>query len=74
MAIELRMKRPGEQYSIYKNHPESSEGGKSPDTDKPANPPAGTDEDKGKAAPPASTDSPAPQPDAQPSQSQPQPK
>ena len=28
MAIEIRMKRPGEQYSIYKNHPETSEGGK----------------------------------------------
>jgi hypothetical protein len=29
MAIDIRMKRPGEQYSIYKNHPETSEGGKS---------------------------------------------
>ncbi|MGD0802277.1 MAG: carboxypeptidase-like regulatory domain-containing protein [Terracidiphilus sp.] len=38
MAIEIRMKRPGEQYSIYKHHPEKSEGGKSPDADKPANP------------------------------------
>jgi hypothetical protein len=28
MAIDIRMKRPGEQYSIYKNHPETSEGGK----------------------------------------------
>jgi|SRR5271166_2237873 len=28
MTIEIRMKRPGEQYSIYKNHPETSEGGK----------------------------------------------
>jgi hypothetical protein len=28
MAIEIKMKRPGEQYSIYKNHPEKSEGGK----------------------------------------------
>jgi hypothetical protein len=28
MAIEVRMKRPGEQYSIYKPHPETSEGGK----------------------------------------------
>lgn len=33
MALEIRMKRPGEQYSIYKPHPES--GG-----DKPATPPA----------------------------------
>lgn len=38
MAIEIRMKRPGEQYSIYKKHPETSEGGK--DSTKPANPPA----------------------------------
>jgi len=28
MAIEIKMKRPGEQYSIYKKHPEKSEGGK----------------------------------------------
>jgi len=74
MAFEIHMKRPGEQYSIYKNHPESSEGGKSPDTDKPANPPAGSGGDAGKSAPPASTDNLAPQPDTQPGQSQPQPK
>jgi hypothetical protein len=49
------MKRPGEQYSIYKKHPETSEGGKSPDA-----PPA-----------PPSKDKPAVQPDAQPSQAQP---
>jgi hypothetical protein len=28
MAFEIRMKRPGEQYSIYKDHPEKSVGGK----------------------------------------------
>jgi hypothetical protein len=28
MAIEIRMKRPGEQYSIYKEHPAAPEGGK----------------------------------------------
>jgi hypothetical protein len=28
MAIEIRMKRPGEQYSIYKKHTETQEGGK----------------------------------------------
>jgi hypothetical protein len=39
MAIEVKMKRPGEQYSIYKKHDGSQEGGKSSDTDKPANPP-----------------------------------
>jgi hypothetical protein len=31
MAIEVRMKRPGEQYSIYKDHPESSDDSKSKD-------------------------------------------
>ncbi|MFY9852396.1 MAG: carboxypeptidase-like regulatory domain-containing protein [Terracidiphilus sp.] len=41
MSIDIRMKRPGEQYSIYKKHPETSEGGKSSSpapapTDKPA--------------------------------------
>jgi hypothetical protein len=60
MAIEIRMKRPGEQYSIYKPHPEKSEGGKSPDAGKPANPPAGTA--------PAAKDQPAAQPGAPPSQ------
>jgi hypothetical protein len=30
MAIEIRMKRPGEQYSIYKSHDGSAVGGKSP--------------------------------------------
>jgi 5-hydroxyisourate hydrolase-like protein (transthyretin family) len=28
MAIEIRMRRPGEQYSIYKDHPPAAEGGK----------------------------------------------
>jgi hypothetical protein len=28
LSIEIRMKRPGEQYSIYKAHPEKSQGGK----------------------------------------------
>jgi hypothetical protein len=31
MAIEVRMKRPGEQYSIYKSHPDDSQ---DPDKDK----------------------------------------
>jgi hypothetical protein len=53
--IDIRMKRPGEQYSIYKKHPETSEGGKSP----------------GPAPAPASKDKPAAQPDAQPTQPQP---
>jgi len=37
MAIEIKMKRPGEQYSIYKQHDGSQQGGK--DADKPASPP-----------------------------------
>jgi hypothetical protein len=41
MAIEVKMKRPGEQYSIYKNHPETSVGGKdSAPAPPPATPPA----------------------------------
>jgi hypothetical protein len=74
MAIDIRMKRPGEQYSIYKKHADTLEGGKSPDAAEPANPPAGTDKDAGKgAAAPESKDKSAAQPDAQstPSQSQP---
>ncbi|MGA3373315.1 MAG: hypothetical protein ABSC48_16285 [Terracidiphilus sp.] len=62
MAIEIRMKRPGEQYSIYKKHPEKSEGGKDPDAAKPANPPAGAT---------APANKPAAQPGAPPSQPQP---
>ena len=36
MAIEIRMKRPGEQYSIYKNHGEAADAGKDAPKDKPA--------------------------------------
>src|ERR1035438_106172 len=32
MAIEIRMRRPGEQYSIYKKHEAAQEGGKNPET------------------------------------------
>jgi hypothetical protein len=56
--IEIRMKRPGEQYSIYKDHPEASEGGKDSDTPKPADKPA--------AATPAPVDKPATQPEKPP--------
>jgi hypothetical protein len=31
VSIAIRMKRPGEQYSIYKDHPEVTQGGKSSD-------------------------------------------
>jgi hypothetical protein len=69
MAREIRMKRPGAQYSIYKDHPEANGAGKSPDANKPATPPAGTAKDEGKSSEsssaPASKDKPAAQPDAQ---------
>jgi len=44
MAIEIKMKRPGEQYSVYKNHDGTVDTGKSPEADKPAQsaPDAGT--------------------------------
>jgi hypothetical protein len=63
IAIDIRMKRPGEQYSIYKPHPDATQGGKSPDVITPAPPPA-----------PAPKDKPATQPEAQPGSGQPQPK
>jgi len=62
MALVIRMKRPGEQYSIYKDHGQSNDAGKNPHGEKPAKPPAEAD--------PAPKDKPA-QPDAQPSQAQP---
>ena len=63
MTMEIRMKRPGEQYSIYKQHGQSNDAGNNPHGDKPANSPAATA--------PAPQDKPAAQPDAKPSQSQP---
>ena len=79
MALEIRMKRPGEQYSIYKDHGQSSDAGQHPHSQKPADPPAGAGKDDGKASGstsdpasvPASKDKPAPQKDAEPSQPQP---
>jgi 5-hydroxyisourate hydrolase-like protein (transthyretin family) len=38
MALEIRMKRPGEQYSIYKNRPETPRGGKDSGAEKDASP------------------------------------
>jgi hypothetical protein len=38
MAIEIRMKRPGEQYSIYKKHGEAADAGKDASKDRPATP------------------------------------
>ena len=62
IAIEIRMKRPGEQYSVYKPHPEASEGGKDSDAPKPAVPPA----DKPAAPAQAPADKPMVQPDKPP--------
>lgn len=62
MTREIRLKRPGEQYSIYKDHDQTNDAGKNPHGDKPANPSA--------ASGPAPKEKPA-QPDAQPSQPQP---
>jgi hypothetical protein len=36
MAIMVKLKRPGQQYSIYDNHPEAADAGKSTDKDKSA--------------------------------------
>jgi hypothetical protein len=80
MAIEIKMKRPGEQYSIYKAHDPGEVGGKSADGGKTAEP--AKDAAAKDAAPAKNADSkdaekdkpadPASQPDAQPSQPQPQ--
>jgi hypothetical protein len=70
MTMEIRMKRPGEQYSIYKEKDETADSGKGSGADKPAN------SSKDAAPPTGSKPSGSPrQPDSQPtpSQSQPQP-
>jgi hypothetical protein len=40
IAIDIRMKRPGEQYSIYKKHPDGLRGGGTSVSSKPASPDA----------------------------------
>jgi hypothetical protein len=65
LSIGVRLKRPGEQYSIYKDHSQSSDAGK----DKAA--PSGKDSGSGDAAKDKRADS--AEPSAQPSASQPQP-
>jgi hypothetical protein len=47
MSMEVRMKRPGEQYSIYKNNGSSASSGSGSGTDKTAAPPAQDKGDKG---------------------------
>jgi hypothetical protein len=65
MAIEVKMNRPGVQYSIYKQHDQKADAGKSPDKDK-----------SGDASKDAAKDKPAEsakQNDTQPGAGQPQP-
>jgi hypothetical protein len=84
MTIEVKLKRPGEQYSIYKPHPENGDAGKDSGTKDPgakdASPEKGTDPSSDKPADkPASPNNDAPKDkpadsSAQPTQpSQPQP-
>jgi 5-hydroxyisourate hydrolase-like protein (transthyretin family) len=61
LAIEIKMKRPGEQYSIYKPHPEGTLGGKGAGSDQGAGAPKDAAPDK-----PAESSK---QPDAKPSPS-----
>jgi 5-hydroxyisourate hydrolase-like protein (transthyretin family) len=60
MAIEIKMKRPGAQYSVYRNQDGTVDTGKSADGDKPAQPAA----DAGTAKPDGSTKQPDTQPTA----------
>jgi 5-hydroxyisourate hydrolase-like protein (transthyretin family) len=54
MTIEIRMKRPGEQYSIYKKHDDSQLGGKdaAPQKTPDSPPPAGSTPSPNSSAPP----------------------
>ncbi len=70
MVIEVKLMRPGQQYSIYKLHEQTADAGTSPDSGKPA------DAGKDTATKDTSKDKPAEsakQDDAKPDTSQPQP-
>jgi hypothetical protein len=70
MTMEVRLKRPGEQYSIYKQHDETANSGKSSGGDQPA----GSPKDSTPSTPPAdpkSSGTPS-KPESQPPPSQPQ--
>jgi hypothetical protein len=70
MSFDIRLKRPGEQYSIYKNHDQKADAGKSTDKDKGGDPGAkdsSKDNSKNKQTESAS------QTDSHPGSSQPQP-
>jgi hypothetical protein len=72
MAIEVKLKRPGEQYSIYKKPGESAGAGKSPDAGQSSDKDKPADADKDSAPKDKSADA-AKQPDAKPDATQPQP-
>jgi hypothetical protein len=70
IGILIRMKRPGEQYSIYKDHHGAVQGGKAPDVAKPDDAkPAAPEADKDAQAS-TSQGKPTGEPDQQPSPSQ----
>ena len=73
MTFEVKLKRPGQQYSIYDNHPEAAKSSRDTEKDNPADssknaaPKGATSQDGSKDQPSAS------QPGAKPDSSQPQP-
>jgi hypothetical protein len=73
MALEIKLKRPGEQYSIYKKHDQTADAGKGAGSqksgDSSSDPSAGPDKDASKDKPA----DPNAQPPAQPKPTQPQP-
>jgi hypothetical protein len=71
MTMEIRMKRPGEQYSIYKERNDTPDSGKSSGADKPADSP----KDASPSTPPAGSkpSGSGSQPNGPPTPSQPQP-
>ena len=66
MTIEVKLKRPGQQYSIYDNHPQDAD---AKDAGKDAAPKDASPKDSGKAA----SDSSSKQPDAKPDTGKPKP-
>ena len=67
MAFEIKLKRPGEQYSIYEKHPQTADAGKDTGSgaakgaDSSSDKPAGSDKDAAKDKPAGSTTEPSPQ-------------
>ena len=64
MTIQVKLKRPGQQYSIYDNHPEAAAAGKAPDASKDAGAKDGSQDDSSASSK---------KPDSKPDASQPQP-